>query len=43
MNRLLSARFRCQLAAGSYTFSVLATDTAGNPQSSIGSNKLKVK
>ena len=43
VNRLLTARFRCQLAAGSYTFSVLATDTAGNPQSSIGSNKLKVK
>jgi hypothetical protein len=43
VNRLLSARFRCKLAVGMYTFSVYATDTAGNPQSSIGSNKLKVR
>ena len=43
VNRQLAARFRCTLAAGTYTFSVLATDAAGNPQRSIGSNKLKVR
>jgi 5-hydroxyisourate hydrolase-like protein (transthyretin family) len=43
VNRLLGARFRCTLAAGTYTFSVFATDAAGNPQSRTGSNKLKVR
>ena len=42
VNKLLRATFRCTLADGTYTFSVLATDTAGNQQSSIGKNKLQV-
>lgn len=36
-------QFRCTLGRGTYTFSVYATDMAGNEQSKVGSNRLIVK
>ena len=36
------ARFRCELPPGSYRFLVYATDTAGNHQTHLGSNRLLV-
>jgi hypothetical protein len=36
-------QFRCTLSRGTYRFSAYATDTAGNRQSQVGSNKLIVK
>ena len=35
--------FKCKLAKGKYTFSVSATDAAGNPSSNTAVNKLTVK
>jgi hypothetical protein len=43
VNKTLYAKFGCKLARGTYTFSVYATDMAGNAQAKIGSNKLTVK
>jgi hypothetical protein len=43
VNTAVSAKFRCKLAAGVYTYTVYATDTAGNAQSKAGSAKLTVK
>ncbi len=39
----LSARFTCHLAAGSYRFFVYATDAAGNVQSVVARNTLRVR
>ena len=43
LNTDLGYRFRCTLAKRVYRFYVLATDTAGNTQSSIGKNRLTVR
>ena len=43
VNVTQSAKFTCKLAKGAYTFSVYATDVAGNTQSKAGSAKLTVK
>lgn len=43
VNKLLTKRFTCTLAKGTYRFSVYATDAAGNSQSRVGSNKLTVR
>lgn len=43
VNKLLSHRFRCALARGTYRFHVYATDLAGNAQSAVGRNYLDVK
>ena len=40
---LLTKRFTCTLARGTYRFSVYAKDAAGNLQSRVGSNTLTVK
>jgi len=42
-NKSLTARFPCKLAAGKYTFTVYATDLAGNTQAKAGHNTLTVK
>jgi hypothetical protein len=43
VNASLTAKFRCNLAKGTYTYYVYATDASGNAQSTIGSAKLTVK
>ena len=43
VGKLLSAGFTCKLARGSYRFYVQATDTAGNPQTKVVSNRLTVR
>ena len=43
VNTAVSAKFRCKLAVGVYTYTVYATDTAGNAQAKAGSAKLTVK
>ncbi len=43
VGKLLAASFVCKLARGSYRFYVRATDTAGNPQVRIVSNRLTVR
>jgi cytochrome c len=43
VNAAVSAKFRCKLAVGVYSYTVHATDTAGNAQSKAGSAKLTVK
>ncbi len=43
VNKLLSHRFRCGLARGTYRFFVYATDLAGNTQGTVGRNYLYVK
>jgi ABC-type oligopeptide transport system substrate-binding subunit len=43
VNKVLSTRFICKLAKGTYRFAIYAKDAAGNGQSKIGSNKLVVK
>jgi cytochrome c len=42
VNTLLAASFNCSLKAGTYTFYVYATDTAGNTQANVAKNTLKV-
>lgn len=42
VNKQLSYKFRCSLAAGTYRFTVSATDTAGNRETKPASNKLVV-
>ena len=42
-NRLLSARFTCNLRRGTYRFAVLAKDLAGNKQVKAGMNRLIVR
>jgi C1A family cysteine protease len=42
-NLRTSYSWRCRLARGSYTFRVKAKDLAGNPQSKIGSARLRVR
>lgn len=42
-NKAVSTKFTCKLAKGMYTYSVYATDMAGNAQSKAGSAKLTVK
>lgn len=42
VNTNLGWRFRCGLARGNYRFWVYATDRAGNPQLTTGSNLLRV-
>jgi hypothetical protein len=43
VNVTASAKFTCKLAKGVYTFTVYATDVAGNGQAKAGSAKLTVK
>ena len=43
LNTLLRASFRCKLAKRTYKFFVYATDSAGNTQSKVGSNRLTVR
>jgi hypothetical protein len=43
VNQKLSARFKCKLAKGIYTFTVYAVDLALNKQSSAGHARLTVK
>ena len=43
VNKKLTALYLCKLAAGTYTYTVTATDTAGNAQSTAGVGKLVVK
>jgi hypothetical protein len=43
VNAPLTYRFRCTLRKKTYKFFVYATDTAGNVQATIGSNRLVVK
>jgi len=43
VNVTASTKFTCTLAKGVYTFTVYATDVAGNAQSKAGSAKLSVK
>ena len=38
-----AVKFRCKLAKGKYRFFVYATDSAGNAQSKIASNRLTVR
>ena len=42
-NRLLGAKFACNLRRGTYRFTVLATDLAGNKQVKAGANRLIVR
>ena len=42
VNTPLAASFRCSLRPGTYTFSVYATDTAGNRQANVAKNTLRV-
>jgi hypothetical protein len=42
VNTLRSVSFKCTLAVGVYRFHVYATDTAGNPQSTVAWNTLTV-
>ena len=42
-NKAQTAKFKCTLAPGTYTFAVYATDLAGNTQSKAGSATLVVK
>lgn len=43
VDRSLTARFVCRLAKGTYSFTVYATDAAGNPQAVAASNRLVVR
>ena len=43
VNVTVSAKFTCTLAKGVYTYTVYATDVAGNAQAKAGSAKLTVK
>jgi hypothetical protein len=43
VNVAASAKFTCKLAAGAYTYTVYATDVAGNTQAKAGSAKLTVR
>lgn len=43
VNTLLSRRFKCYLAKGTYRVYVYATDVAGNPQATVGRNLLCVR
>jgi len=43
VNVTVPAKFTCRLAKGVYTYTVYATDAAGNTQSKAGSAKLTVK
>ena len=43
VNVSASAKFTCKLAQGVYTYTVYATDMAGNAQAKAGSAKLTVK
>lgn len=43
VNVTATAKFTCKLAKGVYTYTVYATDAAGNAQSKAGSAKLTVK
>ena len=38
-----AVKFRCKLAKGKYRFFVYATDSAGNAQSKVASNRLTVR
>jgi hypothetical protein len=42
VNAKLTTRFVCNLARGTYRFSVYATDAAGNAQTKVGSERLVV-
>ena len=42
VNTLLKASFACRLSKGSYRFSVYAVDAAGNRQTGVADNRLKV-
>jgi hypothetical protein len=42
-NVLVTLKFRCRLARGTYRFFVLAKDAAGNRQSRVGYNRLTVR
>ena len=42
VNRALKATFSCRLRPGAYRFRVSATDAAGNPQSAVASQRLRV-
>ena len=39
----LTAKFRCNLRKGTYRFFVSATDSAGNTQMNVASNRLVVR
>jgi hypothetical protein len=41
-NKAQTFRFRCTLPSGSYRVALYATDVAGNRQSKVGSNRLRV-
>ena len=43
VNVTVSAKFTCTLAKGVYTYTVYATDVAGNTQAKVGSAKLTVR
>ena len=43
VNKPLACTFRCRLPVGTYRFSVYATDAAGNPQTKVASNRLRVR
>jgi hypothetical protein len=43
VDRTLSYRFTCWLPKGSYRFSVVATDAAGNPANAVAANTLVVR
>jgi hypothetical protein len=43
VNTALTARFTCKLRAGTYRFSVQATDAAGNTQANAASQRLTVR
>ena len=43
VNRRLVATFTCRLARGHYRFFVYATDAAGNRQTMVASNGLRVR
>jgi hypothetical protein len=42
VNTALAATFACKLRPGTYRFHVSATDAAGNPQTAVASQKLRV-
>jgi hypothetical protein len=42
VNTLLNATFACRLSKGSYSFFVYAVDAAGNTQTAVAGNRLKV-
>ena len=42
VNQALKATFSCRLRPGDYRFRVSATDAAGNPQSAVASQRLRV-